>query len=164
MDGLEKLFINAIGKLNGKICWSIIGGSERSDISIKFGKKIPRKKPIPNIHLTDDEKLYEGEYSFLIECTWRLESNDKVLHSWMDASPQNKLLQKRLKRLINSKVKKVEVSLPFYDLSIYFSNSLCLKIFCDQTTDEYDNYSFYTPGKVYTVGCCSKLKFEKSQE
>lgn len=159
MHNIEKEFIDALGKLHGIICWDI-GDSVGSIISLNFGKKmkIPKGKPFKfQNRLLGTKQLYKGEYSFLIYCAWRLEAPNKVICGWDEYS---KKWVKQLQRLVDSKVDNIEISSPSYDLSIYFSNSLCLKVFCDQTTDNYENYSFYTPNKVYSVEEKSKLEIE----
>lgn len=162
----NKLFLsfNAdLQKLIGKECWGIVQSSG-SYISFDFGGKIPRKVPVDNENLSEDVRNFESEYSFFILCVWRIDSQNEVIFgSWTEYE----IVKENINDIIGQKITKIELSEPAFDLSITFSNNLKLVIFCDQTNveDSNDNYNFFTPEIIYTVGhksILTKTNYDKT--
>jgi hypothetical protein len=54
MERINKSHVDLLAALKilpGKTCWSFIGGSGTgSMVSLDFGEKVPRKKPVGNPH------------------------------------------------------------------------------------------------------------------
>ena len=67
-----------------------------------------------------------------------------------------------LESLVSYRISTINVSPVSYDLRLLFNDSLRLTVFCDQTNieDSIDNYSFFTPQKVYTIETQSVLSYE----
>jgi hypothetical protein len=51
---------------------------------------------------------------------------------------------------------------PGLDLNVYFTGSLVLRLFCDQTEEEEgaNNYVYFAPDKSYAVGIRRKINAE----
>ena len=165
---LEKEFRKKLEQLIGKKCWSSIAGEGTgSHVSINFGKKVKMKEELSNKNLSEEERKYDGEIIlFLDDCAWRLDSNKEVICSSTDDNRKGAPMLKGLEKLIDQKVISFDLYEPGYDLTLEFTNSLKLKLFCDQTNsfDEADNYFIFIGDFVYTVGTRSKLIIEKREE
>ena len=155
-NDLKLNFINDLQLLVGKECWGVIEGTG-SIIIFDFGKKIRRQNPIINDHLSDDSQNFESEFSLFIHCVWRVDSTEKVIFgSWTE----HEIVHREINQIVGNTVEKVVLFEPAFDLQITFSNGLKLSIFCDQTndSDKNDNYDFFTPKIIYTVGHKSNLE------
>lgn len=155
-------FQNNLKCLIGKECWSIVGGAGTgTHISLAFGDKVPMKKPLTNPHLTEEERNFDGEFSFYITCVWRIDSESEVISGcWEDNSEDGPMLR-GLQKLVNQRVVAADSSLPALDLKITFENNLSLRVFCDQTSPEEgnDNYTFFLPTEEwFNVGTRSILE------
>jgi len=161
-ENLTEAFETALESLIGKECWGITGGNG-SIISFDFGKKIPREKQVENPNLSDEVCNFESELSLFIQCVWRVESKNKVLFG---AWTEHEIVRRESAKILHQSVKKVELFKPAFDLQITFSNDCKLSIFCDQTNDvdKNDNYDFFTPEIIYTVGYKSILETSKHDE
>ncbi len=156
---LTQKFKNDLQKIAGKKCWGIVGGNG-SIIAFDFGKKIPREKPIINENLSNDEQKFESEFSLFVHCVWRVDSaKDVIFGAWTEYE----IIQQKLNQILNQTVKQIDLYEPAFDLKITFSNDFKLNIFCDQTNEEdnNDNYDYFTPEIIYTVGYKSNLETSK---
>ncbi len=94
-----------------------------------------------------------------------MDSDKEVICGSTDSNENDGPMVNGLKNLVDRKVESVDISIPFFDLSLKFDGPLWLKIFCDQTnTDEYENYLFFTPDKTYTVEARSVLTCEERKK
>lgn len=136
-----------------KPCWGVIAGpGTGSHISLDFGGKQPRERPLKNPHLTDDQQRFEGEYVLYVTCTWRLQLRDRVICSSTSSNAKDGPLQKGLGRLVDDIVNQVSVGPPAFDVEIRFQSGLVLLVFCDISNDEdEDNYSIFCPQGILTV-------------
>jgi hypothetical protein len=163
MVKLKEKLKNEIHSLIGKECWSIVGGKgSGSVISVYLGGKVLRSEYIDNPSLNEAARKFDAEYDLFVQCVWRLDSDKKIICGAWDNNSQNGRMLNGLNKLIGAKIVSVAVFEPAFDLIIEFSNSLKLKIFCDQTKgDEYDdNYSLFTPNEIVSVVCNSHIKVE----
>ena len=129
-------------------------------ISLMFGEKIPNLKPIENEHLSKDVQNFESEFSLFIECVWRVDSNKKVIFG---AWTEHEIVRREINQIIGQTVKSFDLLEPAFDLKFIFAKYLQISIFCDKTNDvdNNDNYSFFTPENIYTVGHKSILTTSK---
>ncbi len=164
MSDLESKLKLEIHNLVGKECWGTVAGEGAgSFISLEIGDKIPRRKLVDNSALEMIVRNYEGEYGLSIECAWRLDSDKEVIcGSWDDNSKKGKMLQ-GLNLLVGRHITRVDLLKPAWDLTVEFSDSLILKIFCDQTNeeDENDNYMLFTSTEILVIGSRGRLDFEQ---
>ncbi len=145
--------------LVSKECWSFIAGpGTGSFVTLDFGPKVPRRTPLKNKTLTQEQREYRGEISLFVECSWRIDSGTEVVCSSQDDNePGGEMLQ-GLKLLTGEKVEEVNVFPPALDLVLKLTGGFSLRLFCDQTNE--DNYSLFSQNSVFVVGGCGKLRRE----
>lgn len=156
-------FNHEITSLVGTQCWGFVAGEGTgSTIALDFGGKILRKRTLKNPLLTEVQRNYEAELSLIVFCAWRLESENRIICSSTDSNHNDGPMVEGLNSLINCRITSVNVFPVSYDLILLFNNSMKLTIFCDQTNTEdmMDNYSFFTPQKVYTIEAKSIINIE----
>ncbi|MFT3771557.1 MAG: hypothetical protein QM820_39585 [Minicystis sp.] len=150
----------SLQELVGKRCWGVVAGEGTgSVVSLKFGGQTRRKKPLPNPSLSPAVREYEAEYSMLVQCVWRLDAPDRIVCGAWDSNEAGGAMLTGLGEIVNHDVRLVTIAAPSADLEMVFDNGLKLKVFCDRiNVDEAeDNYCFYTPAAVFTVGTRSAL-------
>ncbi len=149
--------------LIGLPCWSVIAGKGTgSVISLGFGGRQLRSKPLNNKNLTDDERKYHSDISLMIHCSWRLSSKNEILSSWREALENRELMLTNLKSIRNKKINNIDIDPISLDLKIYFEGNKKLDVFCDETddSDADDNYNLFTNEKIINVGLKSILSYE----
>ena len=156
-------FAHSLHMLQGQRCCFVGGPSAGTFINLDFGDEVLRNVPVKNPSLPERQRWYQGTFILFIQCVWRIDSEGEILCGCWDDIGQDAPPRRHFTSLAGQKVTGVEIATPGLDLAIRFGNSYVLRIFCDQVNelDDYSNYSLFTPAKVYTVGCRSKLRFEK---
>jgi len=160
---LAEDFLNKLGSLIGKPCWSFCGGENTgSDIDLGFGRKIPRIVRLLNPYLTEEQKYYDAEIVLFIKCAWRLDSGDAVICGSTDSNIVGGPMLTGLRSIVWMAVESVKIERPAFDLTVRFKGDLMLRISCDQTNveDDYDNYSLHLTDKVYVVGARGRISCE----
>lgn len=151
----------AVSTLTGMECWYVsCGGAAGSTFSLSFGQRIPRATPLRNTAHTDEFRQFEGEAALYVWCTWRLDDTDGPATSWDDTDES---VDRGLNRLIGSRIVSIDVLAPAWDLSIRFSNSLHLRVFCDHVpgSPSFDgNWDLRTENGSIAVGPGSKYRTE----
>jgi hypothetical protein len=132
-------FQNSIIKILNQECWdSFI--SYGTTLCLHFGRK--------QIHYSKDIKhrIETGVFCFIILCSWRIETSNEIICTWQDndGDDYSKIFSSA-ELFKGSKVIKIDLSMPSYDLTIEFSNGLILKVFCDYSI-EYDEYGDLSSG------------------
>jgi hypothetical protein len=123
-----------VPSLNGLECWYVsCGGSAGSTLELALGKKVPRPIPLKNIAHPEEFRHFEGEVSLFVWCAWRLDGLDSPITSWDDS---DEAVETGLAKLIGARIESIDVIAPAWDANIRFSNSLCLRIFCDHVPGE----------------------------
>lgn len=156
-------FIDSLEEIVNKKCWGFVAGEGTgSVVSLDFGQKFKRVRPLKNIKLSEDLRFYDAEYSFLINCSWRFDSQSKIICSSKDSNHKDGPMEKGLERILNKTIISVNVTPPAYDLTLKLSEGFSFKFFCDETSafEVFDNYSYYTPTHVFTVANKSKIEVE----
>ena len=141
--------------LRGKRCWSVVAGySNGSQIKLEFGERVPRRMPVRNPFLAQDQRDYEGEFDLFVECAWRLEQNQTVVCGSTDNGRRDGPIVTGLSRLTDKTVLDVALAEPVPDLTIRLTDDFVLRLFCDQTNLEegWDNYSFRSGDTIFAVG------------
>ena len=153
---------NAIQNLPGCLCWSFVGGEGTgSTFSIEIGKKIPRSRPSKNKFLSDDAKLYDGEYSLYVQfASWRLDDSQSVICTSTDSNHNDGLMVKGLSRLVGCVISNVLLTKPGYDLVLDFDRGYRLTVFCcwSNELEPATNYDFFTPDQVFSIESRSEIK------
>jgi hypothetical protein len=149
-------------EIRGRQCWSVIGGgSGGSVISLRFGERVPLKKPLTNAALSMEERLFDGERSLIIYCAWRLEAGREILCSSQSVSDEGSLDVSALGRIRNEVVAEAGFTSPFHDLRIAFGGDVVLSAFCDLAplSDE-SNYVMFNPATSIAVTATGLLLVE----
>jgi len=132
-DGLIRRAIPILSDAVGKKCWHVTaGGITAPQFSVALGRKIRRDRPLRTPQGSKAFQFYEGEISFFIRCSWRLESEKLVIASSDDAE---KPVVLGLRRLAGKTLVDVKVEQPAWDLILGFSGGLRLHVFCDVTNN-----------------------------
>lgn len=172
---IKRYFVSNLMILIGKECWSIVAGKGTgSVVSIDFGIKIARKRPLRNTLLSDEQRQFEPELSLFVKCAWRINSDKNIICSSTDSNSNDGPMVNGLKMLVGHKVKSIDIEYPALDLKIIFDNDLRFYIFCNETNID-NNHSNYTfsyydmsssgdsslPIKSFTVESRSSLEFNR---
>ncbi|WAC20021.1 hypothetical protein OVA24_01340 [Luteolibacter sp. SL250] len=147
----DKLQEALLSLKDGAGCWAFIAGSGTgSMVTLDFGGKVARLRPLKNRHVSEDARNYKGEYClFLQHCAWRIESADEVICSSSSSNHHGGPMLRGLQRLIGQRVSEATVHAPSFDLVLQFGNGLRLSIFCVVGIDDWDNYTFHTGSHIY---------------
>ena len=147
-----------------KTCWGIAAGSGTgSQVTLHFGDKVKRPRPITNPTLTKDLRESEGAYILYVECDWHICSNGQVICDRdSDNVPRGEMLL-GLKKLEGAKIVKIKSSanaeLVWLDLQ-RGSRKLQLALLpSSHVGDEpHDNYTLFTPQEGFTLGSDLKVR------
>lgn len=152
----------ALGGLVGLPCWSAIAGKGTgSRLSMRFGEKFLRARPLANPHLTAEERAFDARNSLFIECAWRLDSVGGVVCSCSDSNEKGERMLTGLATLVGATVTRFEVRPPAHDLTIWFGDDRRLSLFCDQTGDhDSSEYVVFRPTYWIAVGLGGSLVHE----
>jgi hypothetical protein len=151
-------------RLRSIICWSVIAGSGAGSlISLDFGRKVARAKPLKNSMLTEEQRNFGGEHVLYVSCAWRLQNQKEVICTSTSSNLEGQAMMVGLHKLIGAYVCKVKTKVPGGDLEIIFENGLSLLIFADQSNEAEDveNYTFHSNKIIVVNGpksCITKTK------
>ncbi|MDR4509009.1 MAG: hypothetical protein MRJ65_12380 [Candidatus Brocadiaceae bacterium] len=158
-------FKNEIGKLIGKNCWGVVAGQGNgSMVTLHIGEKVKRSQPLRNEKLSQDLRVFQGEFCVFIKgCSWRFEHTKCIKCSWRQE--ENVLVQALKPFNEGLRILKITAKDVFLDLAIEFENQYSLFLFCDQMPIDQgiDNYSIRTPSGWFTVGPKNVLSFEATK-
>lgn len=146
--------------------WGIVAGAGTgSMVTINFGEKYQRARPLLNPHVDPITRDYEAHWSLFIENgSWRLESPTFVFCSSKSSNLAEDEMIKNLEHLHGAVVVNATVVEPSGDLIVCFSNQTRLLVFCDcMREDDGDNYSLFTPSRIYTVKSKGALSCENRE-
>lgn len=148
-------------RLVGMPCWSIMV-SAGAHVLLDFGQKLLRVPILFDQTLTEEQRMYKGEASLFIEhAVWRLEHQGTIIGSWRDSRHPSGTMQSRLGQCHGKVIEHVTLLRPGLDLLVQFTAGLALRIFCDQTNTDHDNFTYFMVGNSYTVGAYSQLRSER---
>lgn len=152
--GLEQVRALVQGVI-GKECWSIMA-SERTDfvIVLELGEKVRRELRLANPRLSFLQRTHEGEYSFLVECTWRLDGPGGVAVSCWDPNGLGGTMMGGLSELEGRRVTGVAVDHAGLDLTLTFEEGWVLRCLSTETDLKHKrgNWSFWAPEGLVSVG------------
>lgn len=153
-------------KLINLKCWAVSAGvGTGSHVTMNFGGMLQKKKPLKNPYISELARSFDGEYCvFIEECSWRLESDEKILCGSMSSNEHDGEMVKGLEMLSGQYVTKLKIDYPSMDLMIEFRNSLRLVLFCNTLRiEDGDNYAFFTPKSVFVIQGLGLLDIEKKR-
>jgi len=159
-DSVAESFGSAIRQALGAACWYVsVGGSSLPSFSLALGKQMPRETPLKNRAHSGEFRRCEGEFTLLVWCAWRLDSDDSPIAS----SDDNESTITTSLRLLNGEsLQDVSVQAPAWDCVLAFSSGLTLRIFCDHTEKQpsFDgNWEWTSPGVRISTGPGKKYEF-----
>ena len=141
-----------LGRIAGQPCWSaIVGADDDYPFVLHFGEKRRRSLRLANPRLSFLQRTYEGEFSLLVECAWRVDGPTAVVASCWDPAD---VRQEALERLVDVTVRTVTAQAPGYDLQLVFENGHALRCLSVETDVDRprDNWHLYTPDALLKVG------------
>lgn len=160
-----RLLESVLNQMIGAACWSVlVSDGLENGATLSLGDQIERILPLEAPNLTEAQRDYIGAYELAIaDCTWRLDSPDKIVTSWSDDLA---LKREFLAYLLNQPVAAWEITWPGLDLTLHFANELSLRLFCDQTDpqDSGENYALLSPDYLFSVGVRSALTVQPRPE
>lgn len=158
--------LKSLDTVRGKECWGFIAGpGTGSMITLDFGGKIPRRKPISNPTLSGEQQKFQGDVVLFIQfAAWRIDSASSVICSSTSPNDLDGPFGEGFRSLLRKRVMNIDVSSPGCDLMIEFENGFVLRVFCDQVNGEDNvcNYSLHLREKVVSVGTGSQVVVESS--
>lgn len=156
-------FQDHLNQLVGMVTWGVVvGAGTGSMVSLQFGEKYLRTKPVKNPTLDPLIREYEGKWSlFIREAAWRLDSDEKILCSSRSNNQAGAEMLQGLHQIMDALVSDVKLFRPGGDLILTFSNGLKLTVFCDcMNEDEGDNYWVFVPSFIFTIKPKGELAVE----
>lgn len=154
-----------LDSLVGTECWSFLGGpGTGSVLSLGFGKKVRRPRPLRSKHPERVYSRYEPEFCLMLYfCAWRFRHRGAVIGGWtdMDCKPSVEQMENRI---LGGRVESVTIAPVTHDLRVAFDQGVTLDVFCNQAQGEQghdDNYHFFGGQWIGAVGPRSVVSFER---
>jgi hypothetical protein len=130
----------------GKDCWSVLVSESGDDVLVlDLGEKQRRSLRLANPNLSFVQRTYEGEYSFLVECPWRLDGNEGVVATSLDDDRAHGVRARKLKVIEGRRLAGVSVEHTGYDLTLAFDGGYFLRCFAALAAKKSTNWSFSSP-------------------
>ena len=124
-------------------------------MTIELGGPVERGGPVKNNYISETLRNFRGEYCVFVEgCAWRLDQNDAVICGWHE---EEKIIRQKMQVLAGQTLLKAELSTSVLDLELLFDGGYVLRLFCDLTEGDLDNYSIRFPSGWFSVQPQSKL-------
>lgn len=130
---------------------------------LHLGEKLRRSLRLANPRLTFLQRTYEGAYSLLVECAWRVDAPGHVVGSCWDVPDVRRAA---LDRLVGQNAVTVRAEPPGYDLEMVFEDGhalRCLSVETDLQRSR-DNWHLYSPSALLRVGPRSRPDFRTAEE
>lgn len=129
-------------------------------MTIHFGRKILRERPLKNSTLSEESQHYEGEFVLFIQnCAWRIEHAGEVAGTSKSRNTEGGEMLRALMLLKDATVVSTSISTPGRDVTVEFSTGATLRTFCDCASEDTDgaNYTLLFPGGWHSVGEKGKI-------
>jgi hypothetical protein len=118
-----------LAKMQGQLCWSMIGISGGSMFSLHFGDKLKRDIVVDNEKLREDQRKFHGAYTLLVRMTgWRLYHDKKCLCHCNDSNANDGPMVIGLRRLEGKKLLHFESGKSPAELKLTFSEEYQLTL------------------------------------
>jgi hypothetical protein len=167
MASLPERVLEALKEVGGQPCWSAMA-SHRTDyvVVLDCGAKHRRSMRLANPRLSFLQRTYEGEFSFLIECTWRIDGPRGVVASCFDSNEPGGLMLKALAEIEGRTIEEARFENAGCDLTIRFEGGFELRCLSTETDPRRrrNNWSYWSPRGLVTVGPRGMLKLETAAE
>jgi hypothetical protein len=159
---LRDELVRDLSALVGEECWGVVcGEGSGSVLGLRIGVRTLKRKPTNNHHLSELVRLYDGAYSMLIWCPWRIDAESEVISGSHMSNANDGPMVNGSQTICGQRITAVNCSIPALDLRIDFENNHSLVIHCSTIGRDYEDcYSFGTPLGYYGVDLDGKLSFE----
>ena len=161
---MKKEFLELLNHFKGLECWSNIAGTGTGSIfTLGFGKKISRKIPLTNPHLTNEEQYYDPEYALMVWSSWSLLKENILICNSNSSNEKEGQMIVGLRNLIGKRIWKTTINDTTLDLEIEFDFDYQLVILADGYDlygDDADSYVFFFPD--FTMSVTTGLEIKKS--
>lgn len=155
MTSLDRAFMPPFQILTGLPCWAFAAGEGTgSQVSLHFGRKLPRLRAIDNPALQAELRTHEGEAVLFVECQWLLKENNRTVFDSRAESAQENRMLRSLELLPGASVSQIEVKWPLTGVMLSFDNQTTLEISADapKRDDAHDNFSLGVGQLNFIVG------------
>jgi len=153
-----------IEDFKGLECWAIVAGTGTGSIfTLGFGKKILRKTPLANPHLTFDQQNYDSEYSLMVWSSWSLFKEKILVCNSNSSNEKDGQMVVGLRELIGKKIKEITIKDTTLDLEIEFDSGYRMIVVpdgYDLYADDADNYVLFFP--EFTMSVTIGLEIRRS--
>jgi hypothetical protein len=142
-----------------KPCWYVsFGENVGHSFQLALGKKVRRSVPIRADSHSREYCEFEGEYSLLVWCDWRLEREMKSVGSSRQTLEER---ARALTNLVGLRTARGELAL-LGDLVLYFENGFCLRMFADRISDDpkIANWELFMPGSILVADNVGNVTIE----
>ena len=159
---LRDALLRDLSALIGEDCWGVVcGEGSGSILGLSIGVRTLKRKPAKNPHLSELVRLYDGAYSMLLWCPWRIDSNSKVVAGSHMSNANDGRMLNGSQSICGQRITGVTCSTPAFDLRLDFENRHSLVIHCGAIAKDYEDcYSFGTPLGHYGIDLDGELSFE----
>ncbi len=159
---LSDALLRDLSALIGEECWGVVcGEGSGSVLGLDIGARTLKRKPTNNPHLSELVRLYDGAYSFLVWCPWRIDADSKVVAASYMSNANNGPMVHGSQSICGQRIIAANCFTPAFDLRLDFENRHSLVIHCGGFGRDYEDcYSFGTPLGYHSVDLDGELSFE----
>ncbi len=141
-----------VADAQGKECWSVLATESGDDaLVLDFGEKQRRSLRLANPALSFVQRTYEGEFSFLVECVWRLDGGEGVIATSLDEDRAHAVRTRKMRVLEGRALREARVENEGYDLTLIFDGGYALRCFSALAAKKRANWSFASPAVRITI-------------
>ena len=117
--------------LVGKVCWAATAGFG-SMVSLKFGEKILRPRPISNPNLPEDVRNFDAEFVVFVDggARWTINNGDVVVCTNDDNNERGGPMDLGVNLLVGKRLLSVHLAKDYLVLTLNFDDDLCLQLRC----------------------------------
>ena len=157
-------FLHAISAMAGEECWGVAcGEGTGSVIALHIGARTIRAKPLRNPHASYLIRRYDGAYSLLLWCSWRIDSDLDVVAGSHMVNTNDGPMVVGSNAICGQRITSATCSGPAFDLRLEFENRHTLVVHCSAVGKDYEEcYVVRTPFGHYTVSLDGQLSFAAS--
>jgi len=149
--------------LQGKIILRVVAGpSHGTTLILDVGGLVKRDVPLISPFVSDEIRDYEGEFSLMITCAWRLMLGGRIVCGSLSRNEADGEIAGVTTQLIGSRVIRVHVDPNYLDFTLDVEGGR-LAVFCDELDSHgtRSNYSIRHDGPRFVVGPRSLVRREE---
>lgn len=151
-----------LASAEGERVFSAVAGPKGDyTLSLELGERRRRSLRLANPRFSFVRRTYEGAFSFLIECPWRLDAPDRVLHTSFLLLEREAPSQLVLDELEGLRLESAQAEPQGWDLVLAFEGGYrlrCVSLEPSGKRQRHD-WSFWCPGGSAVVGPRGAIQF-----